>query len=133
MKALPQVRTGKVMKILVVDDSKAMRKIVARTLKQAGFEHCAVEEAENGSQAYAAIAAARPDLVLSDWNMPEMNGIELLQKLRADGNDVRFGFVTTEGTPEMRKLALDAGALFLIAKPFTPATFQQVLQPVLAS
>ncbi|MBL8841131.1 MAG: response regulator [Planctomycetes bacterium] len=121
------------MKILVVDDSKAMRKIVARTLKQAGFEQHAVEEAENGAQAFDAIKAAPPDLVLSDWNMPEMNGIELLQKLRTEGNAVKFGFVTTEGTPEMRKLAMDSGALFLIAKPFTPETFQQVLQPVLAT
>ncbi len=119
------------MKILVVDDSKAMRKIVARTLKQAGFESHSVEEAENGVQAYTAIAAAPPDLVLCDWNMPEMNGIELLQKLRAEGKGVKFGFVTTEGTPEMRKLAMDSGALFLIAKPFTPETFQQVLQPLL--
>ncbi len=121
------------MKILVVDDSKAMRKIVARTLKQAGFEAHAVAEAENGVQAFDAIKAAPPDLVLSDWNMPEMNGIELLQKLRSEGHSVKFGFVTTEGTPEMRKLAMDSGALFLIAKPFTPETFQHVLQPVLAS
>jgi two-component system chemotaxis response regulator CheY len=121
------------MKILVVDDSKAMRKIVARTLKQAGFEQHTVEEAENGSQAYGAITAAPPDLVISDWNMPEMNGIELLQKLRAEGNAVKFGFCTTEGTPEMRQAAMDAGALFLIAKPFTPETFTQVLTPVLAS
>ena len=121
------------MKILVVDDSKAMRKIVARTLKQAGFEQHAVEEAENGAQAYGAIAAAPPDLVISDWNMPDMNGIELLQKLRAEGNAVKFGFCTTEGTPEMRKAAMDAGALFLIAKPFTPETFTQILSPVLAS
>jgi two-component system chemotaxis response regulator CheY len=124
--------TREAMKILVVDDSKAMRKIVARTLRMAGFEHHAIEEAENGEQAYAAISASPPDLVISDWNMPEMSGIELLEKLRAEGKAVRFGFCTTEGTPDMRKQALDAGALFLIAKPFTPETFQQVLAPVLA-
>jgi two-component system chemotaxis response regulator CheY len=119
------------MRILVVDDSRAMRKIVARTLKQAGFEQHTVVEAENGVQAFESIVASAPDLVLSDWNMPEMNGIDLLQKLRASGNVVKFGFVTTEGTPQMRELAMQAGALFLIAKPFTPLTFAQTLRPVL--
>ena len=116
-------------KILIVDDSKAMRLIVRRTLRQAGFGSYEVEEAVNGVEALAAIEAAPPTLVMSDWNMPEMTGIELLTKLRERGNGVRFGFVTTEGTPDMRARANAAGALFLIAKPFTPETFQQELQP----
>lgn len=115
-------------KILVVDDSKAMRLIVRRTLRQAGFGTYEVEEASNGVEALAAIQAAPPSLVLSDWNMPEMTGIELLTKLRESGSAVRFGFITTEGTPDMRARANAAGALFLIAKPFTPESFQQELQ-----
>ena len=119
------------MKVLIVDDSRAMRMIVRRTIRQAGFGHCELEEAENGVEALAAIRSMSPDLVLSDWNMPEMNGIDLLRALRGDGNKIRFGFVTTEGTAEMRKAASDAGALFLIAKPFTVETFQRELNPYL--
>lgn len=118
-------------KILIVDDSKAMRLIVRRALRQAGFGTYEVEEASNGVEALAAIEAAAPFLVLSDWNMPEMTGMELLTKLRENGSAVRFGFVTTEGTPDMRARACAAGALFLIAKPFTPESFQQQLQPLL--
>ena len=120
------------MKLLVVDDSKAMRMIVKRTLRQAGYENCEVEEAENGVQALALIKAGSYDLVLSDWNMPEMNGIDLLETLKAEGNATPFGFVTTEGTPEMRDRAHKAGALFLIAKPFTAETFQHELRGVMA-
>ena len=115
------------MKILIVDDSKAMRMIVRRTLRQAGWGHCDLEEAGNGVEALTAIHNEVPDLILSDWNMPEMNGIELLRAIREEGNEVKFGFVTTEGTPEMRKAAADAGALFLISKPFTVETFQREL------
>lgn len=118
-------------RILVVDDSKAMRLIVRRTLRQAGFGEYEVEEATNGLEAISAIENARPDLILSDWNMPEMNGYELLKALRAKKNDVRLGFVTTESTPEMQALANEAGALFLIAKPFTAEQFQAALKPFL--
>jgi len=93
------------MKVLVVDDSKVMRLIVMRTLRQAGFA-CEVKEAADGKQALEAIRKEPPDLVLSDWNMPEMSGIELLEALRAEGSPVKVGFVTTEGT---------AGAGFLAA------------------
>ena len=119
------------MKVLIVDDSKTMRMIVKRTLRQAGFDGVAVEEASNGSEALALIAKAAPDLVLSDWNMPEMSGIELLQKLRAMGSPVRLGFVTSEGTAEMRHVAKEAGALFLLAKPFTPGMMHSTLSPFL--
>jgi two-component system, chemotaxis family, chemotaxis protein CheY len=119
------------MKILIVDDSKAMRSIVLRTLRQAGFGEHTFTEAVNGAEALKAIREAAPDLVLSDWNMPEMNGIDLLKELQASGPKVKFGFVTSEGTPDMRKLAEDSGALFLIAKPFTVDTFQAALTPVI--
>lgn len=118
--------------ILVVDDSKAMRLIVRRTLRQAGFGEYEVEEAANGLEALERIGRAAPALVISDWNMPEMNGIELLKELNARKVSVRFGFVTTEGTPDMRALADEAGALFLIAKPFTPEQFESALRPLLS-
>lgn len=118
-------------KILVVDDSRAMRMIVRRTLRQAGFDGLDVQEAGDGQEALGVIDAWAPDLVLSDWNMPNMSGLELLRSLRGKGDTRPFGFVTSESTPEMRKLASDSGALFLIAKPFDEDTFRAALQPVL--
>lgn len=118
------------MKILIVDDSKAMRMIVRRTLRQAGFGDHAVTEANNGKEALDAVRQSAPDLILSDWNMPEMSGIELLDSLRAEGVAVKFGFVTTERTPEMRARASEAGAAFLIVKPFTPDDFKEALTPL---
>jgi two-component system chemotaxis response regulator CheY len=119
------------MKILIADDSRVMRQIVTRTLRQAGFDGHDLVEAADGRQAHDMVADEKPDLVLSDWNMPEMTGIECLRALRAGGVDVPFGFVTSEGTDEMRKMAEDAGALFLITKPFTAETFSDVLSPIL--
>lgn len=115
------------MKILIVDDSKAMRMIVQRTLRQAGFEAVEVAEAGDGAEGLAAVSEHRPDLILSDWNMPNMSGIEFLRALRDQGDTTRFGFVTSEGTDDMRATAADAGAEFLIAKPFDGDTFRSVL------
>lgn len=120
------------MHILIVDDSRVMRSIVTRTLRQAGYGDHQLSEAANGVEALEAVRDGKPDLVLSDWNMPEMNGIELLDSLRQSGIDVPFGFVTTEGSAEMRQRAADSGAAFLIAKPFTAETFRDVLDPVLS-
>ena len=117
------------MKIMIVDDSAAMRMIVKKTLRQAGFEGHEISEAEDGAKALAAIQAATPDLVLSDWNMPNMTGIELLEKIAAEGISIKFGFVTTEATPDMRARATTAGARFLISKPFTPESFKEALGP----
>jgi two-component system chemotaxis response regulator CheY len=106
-----------------------MRMIVRKTLRLAGFEGHEFSEADDGAKALAAIKAAPPDLVLSDWNMPNMTGIELLENLTKEGTKVKFGFVTTEATPEMRQRATAAGANFLISKPFTPESFKEILGP----
>ena len=107
------------MKILIVDDSSVMRKIVLRTLRQAGFGGHDFSEAENGSDALQKIAAAQPDLILSDWNMPEMTGIELLETLNGDGKKIPFAFITSEATDQMKQQAHDAGATAFVTKPFT--------------
>ena len=120
------------MKILVADDSRVMRQIVIRTLRQAGYDDHDIVEAEDGQDAYDKVQSERPDLVLSDWNMPNLTGIECLQALRSSGSTVPFGFVTSEGSEEMRGKAADAGALFLIAKPFTADTFTEHLDGVIA-
>jgi len=120
------------LKILVVDDSSAMRMMVIRTLRQAGFAGLEIDQAEDGAVALEKIRGATPDLVLCDWNMPNMNGIELLETLRGvDENEVPFGFITTESTQEMRQKATQAGAKFLIAKPFTSESFSKALDTVI--
>ena len=120
------------MKILVVDDSKAMRMIVLRTLKQTGLGSHTTLEASNGKEALELIESESPDLVLSDWNMPEMKGIELLEKVRAAGNNVRFGFVTSESSSETKTQAQEAGADFVLTKPFTADAMEMTLEPFMA-
>lgn len=119
------------MKILVADDSRVMRQIVIRTLRQAGFSGHDIVEAEDGADGLAKVQTEKPDLVLSDWNMPNKTGIDFLRDLRGSGNQTPFGFVTSEGSEEMRTLAANAGALFLIAKPFTAEVFEEALTPVI--
>ena len=118
------------MRILIADDSRVMRRIVVRTLRQAGYDWDVIE-ASDGAEALEVALREDPDLVLSDWNMPEMTGIEMLRNLRANGSDCPVAFVTSEGSREMRELADEEGALFLIAKPFTPEAFRAALEPVL--
>ena len=115
------------MKILVVDDSKAMRMIVRRSLVQGPIGGLEITEAASGIEALAAIEADVPDLVLSDWNLPEMNGIELLRELRSRGCAVRFGFITSESQVHVKDEALDAGAMFVIVKPFTAEDVNSML------
>ena len=119
------------MKILIADDSRVMRQIVSRTLRQAGFGDHDLLEAADGRQAFDLTTAEAPDLVISDWNMPELTGVEVLRMLRANGNDVKFGFVTSECTPEMQQQAEAAGSAFFIVKPFTAERFDEVLSPIL--
>src|SRR4051812_27454744 len=115
------------MKILIVDDSRAMRMIVRRDMRQAGFGDHTYIEATNGKEGLEQVRQAAPDLVLSDWNMPEMNGIEFLQAIKEESLSPKFGFVTSESTDEMREKAFSAGALFMICKPFTADVFQKEL------
>lgn len=120
------------MKILIADDSKAMRMIVVRTLRQAGLSGHEIVEAVNGREALSLVRKVNPDLILSDWNMPEMSGIEFLRALRASGSATPFCFVTSEGSEEMRTIAQESGAMGLIAKPFTPEVFEDMLSPVMS-
>jgi two-component system, chemotaxis family, chemotaxis protein CheY len=115
------------MKILVVDDSTAMRMIVKKNLRLAGFEGHEFAEADDGVKALAAIKTFKPDLVLCDWNMPNMTGLQLLEAITSGGFKLTFGFVTTEATPDMLARAIGAGAEFLISKPFTWEIFKEQL------
>jgi two-component system, chemotaxis family, chemotaxis protein CheY len=116
-------------KALVVDDSRAVRMILAKTLKELGFE---VQEAANGREAWAVIEAERTafTLVLSDWNMPEVNGLELLKRLRQDPglSSLIVVMVTTETELDQMAVALEAGANEYIMKPFTKEILVEKLQ-----
>ncbi len=116
------------MKILIVDDSTAMRRIVRRTLEKAGFTGHEVIEAENGALALARVESDQPDLILADWNMPELSGIGMLRALRERGIATPFGFVTSEGTEAMREEAAAASACFFLTKPFTPELMAEALR-----
>ena len=115
------------MRVLVVDDSKAMRMIVIRTLRQSGIRIAEIREAEDGAQGLAAVAEWKPHLVLSDWNMPNMTGIEFLTALRSSGNSTTFGLVAAEAGSAMRAEALAAGASFLVGHPFYGERFADVI------
>lgn len=118
------------MRALVVDDSRAMRMILARVLRQSGFE---VLEAGDGQEALAVLAAnALPDVALVDWNMPVMNGLELVQALRADPayQAVHVVMVTTESESAQVVKAIEAGAEEYLFKPFTPEAVLEKLAMV---
>jgi two-component system chemotaxis response regulator CheY len=119
------------MDILLVDDSKTMRGIMQRTIRQAGFRGLSVGEAENGAQGLEQFLAERPKVILSDWNMPEMSGIEFLLQVRASDNKVPFGFITSEASAAIKEQAMNAGASFVITKPFSPEDMQTALTPIL--
>ena len=107
------------MRILIVDDSKGMRGVVRRALRSAGIGDHTCDEASNGLEALKVIHETHPDVVLTDWNMPEMSGLELVKTLREVGNPVRVGFITSESNDDMRSQAFQAGASFVLAKPVT--------------
>lgn len=120
------------MKILITDDSAVMRKIVIRTIRQAGLGKHEIVEAVNGRDALEKVREVKPDLILSDWNMPEMTGIEFLRALRASGDTTPFCFVTSEGGDDMGELAEAAGAIGVIVKPFTAEAFMDKLGTVVS-
>lgn len=122
-------------KFLVVDDFKTMRSIVKKALQNMGYNQ--IEEAEDGAQAYKAITNAAnmgmPFMcIVSDWNMPNMTGLELLVKVRADEKfkNLPFMLVTAENEQKQVIEAAKAGVSNYIVKPFTPADFQSKLQLV---
>jgi two-component system chemotaxis response regulator CheY len=119
------------MDLLLVDDSKTMRLLVHRAIRQAGYRGLAVCEAENGAEALEKLKCIKPKLILSDWNMPEMSGIDFLRKLREQQNLTPFGFITSEASSSFKETALRSGASFIIAKPFNVDDVQAALDPIL--
>ncbi len=115
------------MKALIVDDSKAMRMIIGKTLKALGF---AIIEAGNGKEGLDAIAASGPfDLAMVDWNMPVMDGFEFVCNARSNPSNkaMRIMMVTTETEHTQVTRALEAGASEYLTKPFTPEAVAEKL------
>lgn len=120
---------------LIVDDSSVMRKIVERCLRQAGIEFSSVLEAGNGKEALDLLQSNSVDLILSDINMPVMNGLEFVQALSAipAAKNVPVVMITTEASESSVLKALSCGARGYIRKPFTPDEVKEHVLPVLAS
>lgn len=117
--------------ILIVDDYKTMLRIIRNLLKQIGFDN--VEEATDGTEALQKLREKKFDLVISDWNMEPMTGIELLREVRSDDNLAKIPFimVTAESKTENVVIAKDAGVSNYIVKPFNAATLKSKLTGVL--
>jgi two-component system chemotaxis response regulator CheY len=122
------------LKLLVVDDSSTMRRIIKNTLSRLGYED--VLEGEDGLQGWT-VLNENPDIgmLITDWNMPEMNGLELVKKVRADTrfSDLPIIMVTTEGGKAEVITALKAGVNNYIVKPFTPQVLKEKLAAVLGT
>lgn len=112
----------KKLRVLIVDESTVMRKIVERSLRQAGLELAEVREASNGAEALAEVRNNHLDLILSDINMPSMDGIEFVRALSGveSAKGVPVVMITTEGSEARVVEALSVGAKGYIRKPFTP-------------
>ncbi len=120
------------MKVLVVDDFTTMRKIVRNILKQIGFTN--IIEADDGTTALSIIKEDKIDFVITDWNMPNMSGFELLKNIRAEerAKDTPVLMVTAEGLADNVVNAVRAGVDNYIVKPFTAETVQQKIEQIFA-
>ena len=119
---------------LIIDDSSVMRKIVERSLRQAGIDLTEALQAGNGAEALAVLKDNPVDLILCDVNMPVMDGLEFIKQLPGVPNakDVPVVMITTEGSESHVVQALSSGARGYIRKPFTPEQVREHVVPVLA-
>jgi two-component system chemotaxis response regulator CheY len=116
-------------KVLIVDDSNTMRKIVTRSLRQAGLDFDEILEAGDGLEALAVLRKEKVDLVLSDINMPNMDGLAFLREKAADAalSGIPVVMITTEAGNDIIGEAKSLGALGSIKKPFTPDQIQETI------
>jgi two-component system chemotaxis response regulator CheY len=118
------------MKVLVADDSGLMRHVLVKILTDAGVE--SVVEATNGNEAVQKVEDETPDLVLMDWVMPNLTGIEAVEKIRASGNKVPIIMCTTEGEQNRIVDAIKAGANNFVVKPFDPEVIISKIKETMA-
>lgn len=121
------------MRFLVVDDSSTMRRIIINTLGKLGYTDC--REAGNGREGLDALKANPADIVITDWNMPEMSGVEFTRAIRADDatKAVPILMVTTNAAEGDIVEALKAGVSNYLVKPFTPATIKEKIEAVMSA
>jgi len=105
-----------------------MRDLVRRAVAASESGDHEFLEAANGVEALKKVLTDNPDLVISDWYMPEMSGLALLRAIRANGSEVKFGVITADSSAEVQATATDAGADFVIRKPFTAEKFNEALE-----
>lgn len=117
------------MKILCVDDSSTMRRIIKNTLSKIGYTDIA--EAANGVEGLEQIASEPIDLIITDWNMPEMDGLEFVKKVREMNKTIPILMVTTNAAKEDIIEAIKAGVNNYIIKPFNPPTLKEKIDAVL--
>ncbi len=117
-------------RILVVDDMSTMRRIIRTILNQLGYSN--IEEAENGKQALAKLKKEKFDFVITDWNMPEMDGLSLVKAIRSDDElkHLPVLMVTAEAKKENVMEALKAGVNNYIVKPFTPEVLKEKMEKI---
>jgi len=113
--------------VLIVDDSSTMRKIISRSLRQAGLQVDDIYEAGDGIEGLNALEGKTVSLILSDINMPNMDGLEFIKNVRAKGITVPIVMITTEGGEDILKEAISNGASDSIKKPFTPDQLNEKL------
>ena len=118
------------MKVLLVDDSKTMRNIQRGILTQLGYEQ--IEEAVDGQDALSKVGAFGPDLILLDWNMPNMDGITFIRQFRGSGAKIPVIMVTTEAEKARVVEAIKAGVNNYVVKPFTPNVLGERIQETLS-
>lgn len=120
------------MKILVVDDFSTMRRIVRNLLVELGFSNPLIQEADDGENALTLMRATAFDMVVTDWNMPNMTGIDLLRAIRAEPKwkGLPVLMVTAENNREQIIAAAQAGVNGYIVKPFTAITLREKLQKI---
>ncbi|MCC6511913.1 MAG: response regulator [Pirellulaceae bacterium] len=118
------------MKVLVADDSGVMRKIIIRSLQTVGITD--VVEAADGAEGWEAMQAELIDLVLTDWNMPNVSGLEFLKKIRESGSEVPVIMVTTEAEKAKVVEAIQAGVTDYLCKPFDSDELREKLDKYIA-
>jgi len=119
--------------ILIVDDSLPMRSVIKKTLKAAGYGNSELLEAANGEEALALMKKSWIDMVLTDYNMPVMNGLEFIKTLKADdlSKEIPVVVISTEGNESKIKEFMDCGAAGYITKPFTAEAIRDLIVTIL--
>jgi len=119
--------------ILIVDDSLPMRSVIKRTLKAAGYGKAELLEAANGKEAIDRLKNAWVDIVMTDYNMPVMNGLQFIKAVKKDDvlKDIPIVIISTEGNEKKIKEFMDCGAAGYITKPFTPEAIRDIIINIL--